>query len=61
MRLRAGRNRTRRKFKTITFKYFWGDEIKENKIDWACGTYGEEKYAYRVLVGRLDASLYLEM
>jgi hypothetical protein len=34
-----------RKFRTTTFKYFWGDKIKENKIGWACGRYGEgEKY-----------------
>jgi hypothetical protein len=26
-----------------TFKYFWGDKIKENKNGWACGTYGEEE------------------
>jgi len=27
-----------KKFKMTTFKYFFGDKMKENKTGWACGT-----------------------
>jgi hypothetical protein len=30
-----------------SFKYSLANKIKENEIGWACGTYREEKNAYR--------------
>jgi len=30
------------------------DKIKKNEMRWACGTYGERRRAYRVLVGKLE-------
>ena len=32
-------------------KYYSGDQIKNNGIGWTGSTYGEERGAYRVLVG----------
>jgi hypothetical protein len=32
----------------------FGNEIKKNEIGVACGTYGDRRAAYRVLVGRSE-------
>jgi len=33
-------------------EYRAGDKIEKNEMGWACGTYGEERGVYRVLVGK---------
>ena len=33
-------------------KYYWGDQIRKNESGGACGTYGERRGAYRVLMGK---------
>jgi hypothetical protein len=35
-------------------KYYSGDQIKNNGMGGACGTYGDRRGAYRVLVRRHD-------
>jgi hypothetical protein len=37
----------------LTTKYYLGNEIKTNEVGGKCSTYGGEKSAYRVLVGKL--------
>jgi hypothetical protein len=40
----------------ILSKYYWADQVKENEVGRACGMHGrgEERKAYRVLVGKPD-------
>jgi hypothetical protein len=35
-----------------------GDKIEKNEMGWACGAYGEERGAYRVLVGKPEGRDY---
>jgi len=38
-------------------KYQSGDQIKQNEIDGACGTYGREGSWYRVSVGKPEGKM----
>jgi len=44
----------------VLTKYYSGDKIKKNEISGASGTYGREQSAYRIFVGDLRESHYLE-
>jgi hypothetical protein len=41
-------------------KYYSGDQIKKTELGGACGTYGESRGAYRVLVGKPEGRRLLE-
>jgi hypothetical protein len=38
----------------LLIKYYSGDQIKKNETDGACGTTGDRRDAYRVLVGKIE-------
>ena len=40
------------KWSVILTEYCAGDKIEKNEMGWACGLYGGERGAYRVLVGK---------
>lgn len=37
---------------TLLLHYYPGDEIKKEEMGLECGTYGRQKYAFTVLVGK---------
>ena len=39
-------------FTALLTQYCAGDKIEKNEMGWACGLYGVERGAYRVLVGK---------
>ena len=45
----------------LLIKYYnSGDQIKKDEMGWACGTYGDRRGAYRVLVGKPECKNHLD-
>jgi hypothetical protein len=41
-------------FTLLLTGYFYSDQIQSNEMDEACGTYGERRGVYRVLVDKYE-------